>query len=240
VDMSDRIGSSLVSAVLGKEYQRLPVITMKSAAQLREYVGTYRFGSGYDLQIELRGKDLVAKSVGGESWSLSTIGDQLEIDRSDPLLPVGMKTMRAIIEGDYETHVAAVAPDRRDFYNQERTKARAENLAKSYGKLVRISPLKIVTEKSGGKIMAARVTFEREALYMHLEFNKEGQMVGLFYGPTLPAEVQLIPSEADTFFIDAFNPEQKDYLFSFVRDGGTVRALRTIGEKPVEAKRISP
>ncbi|HXD30539.1 MAG TPA: hypothetical protein VN643_05465 [Pyrinomonadaceae bacterium] len=123
------------------------------------------------------------------------------------------------------------------------TLATAEQVtsADKWGSLIRITPFAITKDGS----VRHRVTFSKGEMFMLIEFNKEEEFVGWFYGNRMmPSEVQLLPLSRTKFFVDGFPYDkgapwgEKPVFLEFTTAAGKVTGLILKQETEHRAHRL--
>jgi CubicO group peptidase (beta-lactamase class C family) len=201
IDISDQIADRISAAVFGAEYKLPPEVVKLSEAELRRVTGEYEFETGYKLNIRLESGRLASKAEGTESWTLPTYSSQVKLDRKNPKVEKAVRIVRSFVEGDHQPIVELAAPGRRADISTEMVSRIKNELVKKWGRLIRITPFAITNDGS----VRSRVTFTNGEMFILIEFNKQDEFVGWFYGNRMmPPEVTLIPVSRTTFYADGF------------------------------------
>lgn len=243
IDLSDQIADRISAAVFGVKSELPPEIVKLSARELRGFAGEYKFGPDHKLRVELRNGRLISKAEGAEPWTLPTYLGQIKIDRKNPKIEKALRIVRAFIEGDDHTILELAAPARRTEISKEAITAVKDELREKWGRMISITPFAITNDGS----VRNRITFDKGEMFMLIEFNKQNEFTGWFYGNRMmPPEVALIPISSTKFYFDGFKYDEgaawgeKTGFLEFKSAGGRITgvALKQ-GEDQVLGERIA-
>jgi CubicO group peptidase (beta-lactamase class C family) len=220
VNVPIRIVRAASAAVLGQPYEVPPLPAAVSPAELARFAGAYEVAPGYVVRVDTAGGRLMAETRGEHSWSLATVASQRALAASDTLT-MGMRMIRAFIEGDVATLRAALAPGRQAEVADSMflfLRGLIETDPR-FGPVRTISPLRVIPDATGS-FVDARVTFEHGEWFLRAELDPQNRLSGWYYGSTLPSRVELVPLGGAEFIADGFRWDEPDLRIRFtVRDG---------------------
>ncbi|HEU0299322.1 MAG TPA: serine hydrolase domain-containing protein [Longimicrobium sp.] len=221
VNVPIRIVRAASAAVFGEAYEVPPLPVAVPAAELARLAGRYEAAPGYVVRVDTAGGRLWAEALGGQSWSLATIGAQRTLNPHSDTVMRGMRIIRAFVEGDVPTLRAALAPARRAEVSDSSLLflKRLIETDPRFGPVRTISPLRVIEERTG-PFVDARITFAHGEWFLRAELDPENRLMGWYYGSTLPARVELVPLGGAEFFADGFRWEEPDLRIRFTLRGG--------------------
>ena len=239
VNVPIRIVRAASAAVLGQPYEVPPLPVPIPAAELARFAGTYEAAPGYVVRVDTTGGRLMAEALGERSWSLSTLASQRTLDLDSDTLAVGMRLIRAFVDGDLPTLRAALAPARQSEVSDSSLLflRRLIETDPRFGPVRAISPLRIIPERTG-PFVDARITFARGEWFLRAELDTENRLIGWYYGRTFPARVELVPLGGAEFVADGFRWDEPDLRIRFtLRDGRAAEMVIEDAAGPIVATR---
>lgn len=242
VNVPIRMVRAASAAVLGQPYEVPPLPVPTPAAELARFAGVYRAAPGYLVRVDTAGGRLMAEAGGAPSWSLSTIASQRTLNPASDTLAVGMRIIRAFVDGDVATLRGALAPARQAEVSDTMLLflRRLMEDDPHFGPVRAISPLRIIPDATGS-FVDSRVTFERGEWFLRAELDPENRLLGWYYGRTLPGRVELVSLGGGEFFVDGFRWDEPDRRVRFtLRDGQAAEMVIEDPEGPVVAPRQEP
>jgi hypothetical protein len=242
VNVPIRIVRAASAVVLGQPYQVPPLPVRLAAGDLARFAGTYQAAPGFAVRVDTAGGTLVAQALGEGSWSLSTIAPQRALNQASDTLAVGMRMIRAFLEGDVPTLRAALAPARQAEVADSMFLFLRQLMETDprFGAVRAISPLRVIPDRTGS-FVDARVTFEHGEWFLRAELDPENRLSGWYYGSVLPSRVELVPLGGAEFFADGFRADEPDLHVRFtLRDGRAAEMVIDDPAGPLVAPRQGP
>jgi hypothetical protein len=234
VNVPIRIVRAASAVVLGQPYEVPPLPVRLAADELARFAGTYQAAPGFAVRVDTAGGKLMAQALGDGSWSLSTIAPQRALNPASDTLAVGMRMIRAFLEGDVATLRAALAPARQAEVPDSMFLFLRQLMETDprFGPVRAISPLRVIPDATGS-FVDARITFAQGEWFLRAELDRENRLSGWYYGSVLPSRVELVPLGGGAFFADGFRADEPDLHIRFtLRDG---RAAEMVIDDPAGA-----
>ncbi|HEU4881982.1 MAG TPA: serine hydrolase domain-containing protein [Longimicrobium sp.] len=242
VNIPIRIVRAASAVVLGAPYEVPPLPVQLAADELARFAGTYQAAPGFAVRVDTAGGKLVAQALGDGSWSLSTVAPQRALNPESDTLAVGMRMIRAFLEGDVPTLRAALVPTRHAEVSDTMLLFLRQLMEDDprFGAMRAISPLRVTPDPTGS-FVDARVTFEHGEWFLRAELDPENRLSGWYYGAVLPSRVELVPLGGADFLADGFRAEEPDMRVHFtLRDGRAAEMLIDDPAGPIVAPRTGP
>ena len=242
VNVPAEVGERASALALGVEPDPPPPTPVRlDEAALRRVEGTYEVAPGYRVRVGVEDGRLIATALGDSSWSLSTIAAQRALNRASDTVATGMRILDAFARADVAALRAALKPERQ-------AQVRDSSLMfvrllqehdPRFGRLLKSSAYRVVADRNGGAFVDARMSFEKSDWFVRAELDANLRLQGWYFGSTLPARVELVPTAPGRFFADGFRWEEADLPVRFEMEGG--RAVAMVIEDPsgpVRARRV--
>ena len=205
IDIPDQVATRLSAAAFGVNYELPPEVVKLPASELRDFVGEYEFDPGYRLKVELRNGQLIAKTAGAQNWTLATYSQQAKLATDKSRIDKARRIVAAFVAGDHQVISELAAPARRSEITAASVNATRNEIAAKWGRLQTITPFAVSKDGS----VRNRLSFEKGEMFMMIEFNEKEEFVGWFYGNRMmPAEVPLLPTSPNSFYVDGFKYDE--------------------------------